>query len=166
MAELTVDLFRSCRASRWGKGGDDKRAERFTAAFGTGALYPDYEGFMRKDNTFRGPDVTSMTDSNGQVWVLGVNDRDSGNRALVNWKEGVSVSTQPGGFGYDGDGIAAANAEIYQANGVAVDARQSRSSSSTRAPWASRSSNCPESTAQASTPPTSRMSATDRGINR
>jgi hypothetical protein len=34
--------------------------------------------------------------------MRGVEDRDDRSRPFISWKEGVSVSTAPGGFGYKG----------------------------------------------------------------
>lgn len=101
MADVPVDLYRSCRSSAWGKS-VDKRETAFQAAEGKGSLLPDYVGFTRKDGSVRAPDVTTFKDSEGVVWVRGVEDRNAQSRAEVSWKEGVSVSTSPGGFGYSG----------------------------------------------------------------
>ena len=78
------------------------REEAFTAVDGRGSLFPDYEGFTRKDGTVRAPDVTTFKDRAGEVWVRGVADRNAQNRPEVSAKEGLSVSTSAGGFGYSG----------------------------------------------------------------
>lgn len=101
MADVPVDLYRSCKSSLWGKTVEKKEAE-FKAVDGKGSLLPDYEGFTRKDGSLRAPDVTTFKDKTGTVWVRGIEDRNAQNRAEVSWKEGVSVSTAPGGFGYTG----------------------------------------------------------------
>lgn len=71
------------------------------AAHGRGSLYPDYEGFWKKDS-FRPPDVTWFTDDRGTAWVRGVQDRKDSGQYYVKRTEGVSVSDAPGGFGYKG----------------------------------------------------------------
>ena len=101
MADIPVDLYRSCKSSGWGRT-VEKKEVAFNAAEGQGSLFPDYVGFTRKDGTVRAPDVTTFEDRAGTVWVRGVEDRDAQNRAEVSWKEGVSVSSAPGGFGYSG----------------------------------------------------------------
>ena len=101
MADVPTDLYRSCKSSRWGKT-VEKKEEAFKAAEGQGSLFPDYVGFTRKDGTVRAPDVTTFEDNAGTAWVRGVEDRNTQDRAVVSWKEGVSVSTTPGGFGYSG----------------------------------------------------------------
>lgn len=101
MADIPVDLYRSCKSSRWGRSIQSKE-EAFTTAEGRGSLFPDYLGFTRKDGTVRAPDVTTFKDSEGVVWVRGVEDRNAQNRAEVSAKEGLSVSTSAGGFGYSG----------------------------------------------------------------
>lgn len=102
MADVPVDLFRSCKSSRWKGSSEVKKNESFTNAEGQGSLFPDYVGFTRRDGSVRAPDVTTFTDREGTSWVRGVEDRDSHNKPFVSWKEGVSVSTEPGGFGYEG----------------------------------------------------------------
>jgi hypothetical protein len=99
MAEVPADLYRSCKSSAWGKT-DEKRAEKFTRDEGKTSVYPDFKGFTRKDNTVRPPDVTTFKVGE-ELWVHGVQDKESG-RFIVSWKEGVSVSTTVGGFGYSG----------------------------------------------------------------
>ena len=101
MANLSVDLYRSCKSSVWGKTAD-ARNQSFVAAHGKGSLYPDYVGFSRPGGGVRLPDVTTINDDQGTTWVRGVQDRDGKGRAYVSWKEGVSVSTARGGFGYKG----------------------------------------------------------------
>lgn len=101
MADVPVDLYRSCKSSHWGKTAS-ARERAFTSAQGEGSLLPTYEGFTRGDGSFRAPDVTTFEDRAGTVWVRGVEDRDARHRPEVSWKEGVSVSTSPGGFGYSG----------------------------------------------------------------
>jgi len=44
----------------------DKRAQ------GAGSLYPDYDGFIRTDRSFREPDVTTFNDDIGNIWIRGV----------------------------------------------------------------------------------------------
>jgi hypothetical protein len=102
MTDVAVDLFRSCKSSRWKGGTEAKKNESFTNAEGKGSLFPDYVGFTRREGSVRAPDVTTFTDRQGTVWVRGVDDRDDHERPFVSWKEGVSVSTEPGGFGYEG----------------------------------------------------------------
>ncbi|WP_333678615.1 hypothetical protein [Dyella sp.] len=102
MADVPVDLFRSCKSSRWKGNNAAKKSESFINAEGQGSLFPDYVGFARKDGSVRAPDVTTFTDGEGTIWVRGVEDRDDRDRPFVSWKEGVSVSTEPGGFGYAG----------------------------------------------------------------
>ena len=101
MADVPVDLYRSCKSAHWGKT-VSKREQALRSAEGKGSLLPTYVGFTRGDGSFRAPDVTTFKDSAGTVWVRGVEDRGAHNRAEVSWKEGVSVSTSPGGFGYSG----------------------------------------------------------------
>lgn len=101
MADVPVDLYRSCKSSHWGKS-VDKREDAFHSAEGKGSLLPDYVGFTRKDGSVRAPDVTTFKDGAGVVWVRGVEDRNAQNRPEVSSKEGVSMSTSPGGFGYSG----------------------------------------------------------------
>lgn len=101
MADVPVDLYRSCKSSQWGRTASRKE-EAFSAAEGKGSLLPDYVGFARKDGSVRAPDVTTFKDTGGTVWVRGVEDRNAQHRPEVSWKEGVSVSTSPGGFGYSG----------------------------------------------------------------
>lgn len=101
MADVPVDLYRSCKSSRWGKTVTSKE-KAFRSEEGKGSLLPDYVGFTRKDGSVRAPDVTTFKDGAGVTWVRGVEDRNAQNRAEVSWKEGVSVSTAPGGFGYSG----------------------------------------------------------------
>jgi hypothetical protein len=100
MAEVPTDLYRSCKSSAWGKA-DDKRAEKFAKDEGKTSVYPDFTGFMRKDGTVRAPDVTTFKVGE-ELWVYGVQDKDSKGGFVVSRKEGVSVSTAVGGFGYSG----------------------------------------------------------------
>jgi hypothetical protein len=102
MADVPVDLFRSCKSARWKGNTEAKKNESFINAEGQGSLFPDYVGFTRKDGSIRAPDVTIFTDREGTIWVRGVEDKDDRDRPFVSWKEGVSVSTVPGGFGYSG----------------------------------------------------------------
>ena len=102
MADLNIELYRSAKSSAWGGKTVEKKSEAFPASHGKGSLYPDYQGFTRKDGSVRAPDITTFADQSGTEWVRGVEDRDGSNRAFVSWKEGVSVSTAPGGFGYKG----------------------------------------------------------------
>jgi hypothetical protein len=102
MANLSVDLYRSCKSSAWSGKSADKKSESFMASHGKGSLYPDFVGFTRKDGSVRAPDVTTIKDGRGTTWLRGVQDRDDKGRAYINWKEGVSVSTARGGFGYKG----------------------------------------------------------------
>ena len=100
MAEVPTDLYRSCKSSAWGKS-DEKRAEKFGKDEGKTSVYPDFTGFTRKDGTVRAPDVTTFRVGE-ELWVHGVQDKDSRGGFAVSWKEGVSVSTKVGGFGYSG----------------------------------------------------------------
>jgi hypothetical protein len=102
MADVPVDLFRSCKSSAWKGSSDAKKDDNFINAEGQGSLFPNYAGFTRRDGSIRAPDITTFTDREGTVWVRGVEDRDDRGQAFVSWKEGVSVSTEPGGFGYEG----------------------------------------------------------------
>jgi hypothetical protein len=102
MPDTAVDLYRSCKSSAWAGKGVDKKTQGFVAAEGRTSLHPDFTGFTRKDGRFRPPDVTTITDARGVVWVRGVEDRDASGRPFVNASEGVSVSTTVGGFGYSG----------------------------------------------------------------
>lgn len=102
MADLSVDLYRSCKRSAVSGNTSAKKRDNFVADNGARSLYPDYVGFTRSDGSVRAPDVTSFTDQQGVAWVRGVQDRDSSGRPVVNWKQGVSVSTARGGFGYTG----------------------------------------------------------------
>lgn len=102
MANISVDLYRSCKSSGWSGKTAAKKEEVFSATYGKGSLYPDYEGFTRKDGSVRAPDITTFTDDRGTVWVRGVEDRDDRGRAFISSKEGVSVSATRGGFGYKG----------------------------------------------------------------
>jgi hypothetical protein len=102
MANISVDLYRSCKSSGWSGKTPDKKNEVFIASHGKGSLYPDYVGFTRKDGSVRAPDITTFTDDQGTIWVRGVDDKDGKGRAFISWKEGVSVSKARGGFGYKG----------------------------------------------------------------
>lgn len=101
MAEMTRDLYRACKGSLWsGKSADSKKTT-FLQSEAAGSLSPDYQGFMRKDNTFRAPDVTTFTDTNGVTWVRGANETDRNGRNPYR-HEGVSLNTEPGKFGFQG----------------------------------------------------------------
>jgi hypothetical protein len=102
MADVPVDLFRSCKSSRWKGNTAAKKTENFTNEAGKGSLFPDYVGFTRRDGTVRAPDVTTFTHRDGTTWVRGVEDRDDRDIPFISWKEGVSASAEPGGFGYEG----------------------------------------------------------------
>lgn len=98
MGDLTLDLYRSCKRNRRK---DSQIEQSFNNNHGAGSLYPDYTGFLRKDNTFRAPDVTTFTDDTATEWIRGVNDIDpKTGRRYVSPNEGVSLSTTPGKFGY------------------------------------------------------------------
>ncbi len=95
MANFTLDLYRSCKKN--------KRSEsKITNSFdGVGCLYPDYTGFMRKNGSFRAPDVTTFKDVANDEWIRGVNDINTkDNKYYVSDKEVVSLSTVPGKFNY------------------------------------------------------------------
>ncbi|MEJ2328219.1 MAG: hypothetical protein P8Y25_16070 [Chromatiaceae bacterium] len=94
------DLFRACKASAWSGRGSEGKSRTFLASHGAGSLYPDYDGFRRRDGSFRAPDITTMNDTNGVTWVKGVNEEEGHRRPYRN--EGVSLSTEPGKFGYSG----------------------------------------------------------------
>lgn len=101
MTDTTLHLFRACRRNKWGK--NNEQAEKNVAsAEAAGTLFPDYEGFQRKDGSFRAPDVTTFTDKNAVVWVQGVNDVAPNGRAYIDDSEGVSLSSARGKFGYAG----------------------------------------------------------------
>ena len=74
MADMTQDLYRACKRSAWAGSNSAKKETNFAAVHGAGSVYPDYAGFTRSDGSFRGPDVTSFTDGNGDIFVKGVND--------------------------------------------------------------------------------------------
>jgi hypothetical protein len=97
MASLDLDLFRSCKRNRRKP---DDIATSHASDNGAGTLYPDYEGFIRKDNSFREPDVTTFT-RNHETWIRGVDDVNPSNgRSFVKASEGVSLSNAAGKFGY------------------------------------------------------------------
>jgi len=102
MPDVPVDLYRSCKSSNWTGKSMEKKEQSFVESHGKGSLYPDYVGFTRNDGTVRAPDVTTMSGDGGVLWVRGVEDRNQQDRPIVSWKEGVSVSTMHGGFGYKG----------------------------------------------------------------
>ena len=102
MADVPVELFRACRKSAWSGNSNEAKTASFSSREGKGSLYPDYEGYTRKDGYVRPPDVTWFTDANGIAWIRGVEDKDSKGRFLVRKKEGVSVSTKLGGMGFEG----------------------------------------------------------------
>ena len=99
MAEVPVDLYRSCRSKPWGTSAN-QRETNFSKAEGAGAIRPEYDGFW-KGEYFRAADVTTF-DKEQATWVRGVSDRDGSNKPFVSAKEGVSVSKTAGGFGYQG----------------------------------------------------------------
>jgi hypothetical protein len=101
LAEMTRDLFRACKGSLWGGKSADSKKTAFEASEGAGSLHPDYQGFMRKDNTFRAPDVTTFTDPQNVTWVRGANEQDARGRNPYR-QEGTSLNTEPGKFGYQG----------------------------------------------------------------
>jgi hypothetical protein len=99
MADLTLDLFRACKRNRRTM---TTIGDQFRDSSGAGALYPDYIGFRRRDGSVRAPDVTTFTDSEGVVWVRGVDDvNPATRRRYVSAIEGVSLNTEAGRFGYD-----------------------------------------------------------------
>lgn len=100
MADMTHDLYRACKRSAWAGSNSAKKETNFAAVHGAGSLYPDYAGFTRSDGSFRGPDVTSFTDGNGDIFVKGVNETVNSRQPYRN--EGVSLNTTVGKFGYAG----------------------------------------------------------------
>ncbi len=98
MPDLTFDLYRACKRNRR----EPTAIQQSTDGNGgASTLYPDYDGFQRKDGSFRAPDVTTFTDSNGVTWITGVADIDpDARRRLISSDEGVSLSKAPGKFGY------------------------------------------------------------------
>lgn len=96
--KVEQDLYRATKRNRRDNG---KIQDTIVNANGEGCLYPDYVGFARKDGTVRKPDVTTFTDVEGQVWIMGVNDLPSPGQPVASTKEGVSLTNKPGKFGYD-----------------------------------------------------------------
>lgn len=90
MADTDTDLYRSCQTRSLGKGKATARTDRFIRNEGASSLYPNM-GFTRKDGSVRPPDITTETDTDGDIWVPNVSDEST---------EGVSVSKTRGGFGY------------------------------------------------------------------
>jgi len=109
MADTTLNLYRACRRKDWGDkkfGGRDSEIQvDFKRAQGEGSLYPDYDGFMRKDGSFRAPDVTTFNDDVGNTWIRGVlNVNPETRKPYVDEGEGVSLNKHPGKFGYKDKG--------------------------------------------------------------
>lgn len=100
MADMTQDLYRACKRSAWAGSNSAKKETNFAAGHGAGSLYPEYAGFTRRDGSFRGPDVTSFTDGNGDTFVKGVSETVNSRQPYRN--EGVSLNTTAGKFGYTG----------------------------------------------------------------
>lgn len=100
MAEMAKDLYRACKRSAWPGSNSQKKETTFLEAHGAGSLYPDYTGFTRSDGSFRAPDVTTFTDSNGDTFVKGVNETVGTRQPYRN--EGVSLNASAGKFGYTG----------------------------------------------------------------
>ncbi|HOB94190.1 MAG TPA: hypothetical protein PK306_08110 [Aquabacterium sp.] len=104
MATLTTDLYRALRKSGLTGNSNAAKSTNFTADEGAGSagkVRPDYVGYTR-NGFVRAPDLTWFTDANGHDWVRGVQDKDAQGRFMVKKKEGVSVSSNKGGFGYTG----------------------------------------------------------------
>ncbi len=102
MANIPDNLYRAVRKSAWPGNSNTAKTSNFIQAGGAGSLYPDYVGYTRSDGFVRAPDVTWFTDANKLDWVHGVQDKDEHSRYIAKRKEGVSVSTNKGGLGYDG----------------------------------------------------------------
>jgi len=49
MAEVAVELYRACSKSAWSGSSNATKSASFSAASGKGSLYPDYEGYTRRD---------------------------------------------------------------------------------------------------------------------
>lgn len=100
MDKLELDLYRACKRNR-------RDVETILTDFdanesaGAGSLYPDYQGFTRKDGSFRAPDVTSFTNSSGVAWVQGIKDiNPNTGKPYIDANEGVSLNSEAGKFGY------------------------------------------------------------------
>ena len=97
MANLSLDLFRACKRNRRSEA---NLQQGFEDINGAGYLYPDYQGFKRKDGSIRLPDVSTF-DCGGVTWVRGVRDVDTRTgKAYVSASQGVSLNKSPGKFGY------------------------------------------------------------------
>lgn len=98
MTDLDLDLYRACKKNR--RSSDDL-LQAFEETQGVSLLYPDYEGFTRKDGSRRGPDVSRIKDPAGDNWVCGINDMNkTPGRPVISSNEGVSISKDAGKFGY------------------------------------------------------------------
>lgn len=98
MADLDQDLYRACKKNR--RSSRDL-LQAFEDSHGATLLYPDYEGFTRKDGSRREPDVTRVKDSSGDIWVCGIDDvNKSTGKKLISSTEGVSISKDAGKFGF------------------------------------------------------------------
>lgn len=98
MVNLEQDLYRACKKNR--RSSHDL-LQAFEDSQGATLLYPDYEGFTRRDGSRREPDVTRARDENGDIWVCGIQDTNSSTeRYLISAHEGVSLSQNSGKFGF------------------------------------------------------------------
>lgn len=98
MPTLPLDLHRACKKNRQSS---HDLLQAFSESKGATLLYPDYDGFVRKDGSIREPDVTWHVDELGQAWVSGIHDIDPKNRRpSIDPNEGVSLSTAAGKFGF------------------------------------------------------------------
>lgn len=98
MTDLDIDLYRACKKNR--RCSDDL-LQAFEETQGATLLYPDYEGFSRKDGSRREPDVSRVKDPAGDNWILGFNDVNKATgRPMISSNEGVSISKDAGKFGY------------------------------------------------------------------
>lgn len=90
MAIIEEDLYRACRKNNRSP---KSLLQSFEEQQGSGSLYPDFVGFTRKDGRFRAPDVKTITDAEGNTWVLGIDE-------FPKRTQGTSLNTAPGKFGY------------------------------------------------------------------
>lgn len=98
MTNSDLDLYRACKKNR--RSSHDL-LQAFDETRGAALLYPDYEGFTRKDGSKREPDVSRTKDAFGDIWVSGINDTNKATgRPAISSNEGVSISKDAGKFGF------------------------------------------------------------------
>lgn len=95
MADVPTDLYRAYKNTRrnLGRGDNASKIDVFIDRDGSGSIRPNMGYVNRRTGRVRPADITTETGEGGAVFVPDAGD-DS--------REGVSVSTSCGGFGYDG----------------------------------------------------------------